>query len=124
MENIQTYHLLQEQKPDIWNDSGYKEALYFEILSESKFGFTIAGTITYKKTTLLSVSFRISKNFPIILWHFFFNYRYSDLYWIILLFYHRMEEIKWKLTWNYTFFLIQIQLEVAFFVEILKMRMS
>jgi hypothetical protein len=78
MVDIQGYHLLPEQKPDIWNDSGYKETLYFETLSESKFGFAIAGTIPFK-TTLLSVSFRISKNFPIILWHFF-HYRYSVSY--------------------------------------------
>jgi hypothetical protein len=49
------------------NGEGYKEALYFKTYSDSKFGFTIAGTIPYKKTTLLTVSFTVPLNFVIIL---------------------------------------------------------
>jgi hypothetical protein len=38
------------------DENGYKEALYFKSQTiDSKFGFTIAGTIPFKMTTLLSV---------------------------------------------------------------------
>ncbi len=40
------------------DENGYKEALYFKSQTiDSKFGFTIAGTIPFKRTTLLSVLF-------------------------------------------------------------------
>jgi len=58
---------LDELDVKAMNGNGYKEAVYFKTYSDSKFGFTIAETIPYKKTTLLSVSFRVSLNFPIIL---------------------------------------------------------
>jgi hypothetical protein len=38
--------------------NGYKEALYFKSQTiDSKFGFTVVGTIPFKRTTLLSVLF-------------------------------------------------------------------
>jgi hypothetical protein len=38
------------------DENGYKEVLYFKSQTiDSKFGFTIAGTIPFKRTTLLSV---------------------------------------------------------------------
>jgi hypothetical protein len=41
----------------------YREVLYFKTqASDSKFGFTIAGLVPFKKITLLSVSFEISIN--------------------------------------------------------------
>jgi hypothetical protein len=66
-ENEKLFLSLDELDVKAMNDSEYKEALYFKTYSESKFGFTIAGTIPYKKTTLLSVSFTIPLNFLIIL---------------------------------------------------------
>jgi hypothetical protein len=54
---------LDELDVKAMNDSGYKEALYFKTYSDSHFGFTVEGTIYYKKTTLLSVSFTVSLNF-------------------------------------------------------------
>jgi hypothetical protein len=56
-ENEKLFLSLDELDVKAMNDNGYKEALYFKTYYESKFGFTIAGTIPYKKTTLLSVSF-------------------------------------------------------------------
>jgi hypothetical protein len=66
-ENEKLFLSLDELDVKVMNENGYKEALYFKTYSESKFGFTIAGTIAYKKTTLLSVSFTVPLNFLIIL---------------------------------------------------------
>jgi hypothetical protein len=42
------------------NENIYREVLYFKAqTSDSKFGFTIAGLVPFKKVTLLSVSFLI-----------------------------------------------------------------
>ncbi len=78
-ENEKLFLSLDELDVKAMKDSGYKEALYFKTYSDSKFGFTIAGTIPYKKTTLLSVSFRVSLNFRNNFMAFFY-YRYSVSY--------------------------------------------
>jgi hypothetical protein len=57
--------ILDELDVKAMNGNGYKEALYFKTYSDSKLGFTIAGTIPFKKTTLLSVSFNIFAKFSI-----------------------------------------------------------
>ncbi len=45
---------------DRMDENTYKEVLYFKAqTSDSKFGFTIAGLVPFKKITLLSVSFEI-----------------------------------------------------------------
>jgi hypothetical protein len=78
-ESEKLFSSLDELDVKAMNDNGYKEALYFKTYSDSKFGFTIAGTIPYKKTTLLSVSFRVSLNFRNNFMAFFY-YRYSASY--------------------------------------------
>jgi hypothetical protein len=65
--NERLFLCLDELNVKAMNNSGYKEVLYFKTHSESKFGFTIGGTIPYKMTTLLSVSFTVPLNFAIIL---------------------------------------------------------
>ncbi len=71
-ENEKLFLSLDELDVKAMNDIGYKEALYFKTYSDSKFGFTIAGTIPYKKTTLLSVSFTVPLNLAIIFIAFHF----------------------------------------------------
>ncbi len=45
---------------DSMDENVYREVLYFKTqTSDSKFGFTIAGLVPFKKITLLSVSFEI-----------------------------------------------------------------
>jgi hypothetical protein len=45
---------------DRMDENTYREVLYFKAqTSDSKFGFTIAGLVPFKKITLLSVSFEI-----------------------------------------------------------------
>ncbi len=45
------------------NENIYREVLYFKAqTSDSKFGFTIAGLVPFKKVTLLSVSFKFYVN--------------------------------------------------------------
>jgi hypothetical protein len=46
--NERLFLRLDELDVKAMNDSGCKETLYFKTYSESKFGFTIAGTISYK----------------------------------------------------------------------------
>jgi hypothetical protein len=54
--NERLFLCLDELDMKAMNGNEYKEALYFKTYSDSKFGFTIAGTIPYNETTLLSVS--------------------------------------------------------------------
>ncbi len=49
--NERLFLCLDELDVKAMNGNGYKEALYFKTYSDSKFGFTIAGTIPYNKTT-------------------------------------------------------------------------
>ncbi len=49
---------------DCMDENTYREVLYFKAqTSDSKFGFTIAGLVPFKKITLLSVSFEFYINF-------------------------------------------------------------
>jgi hypothetical protein len=50
------------------NENIYREVLYFKAqTSDSKFGFTIAGLVPFKKFTLLSVSFLIQYKLKLLL---------------------------------------------------------
>ncbi len=65
--NERLFLCLDELDVKAMNGNEHKEVLYFKTYSDSKFGFTIAGTIPYNKTTLLSVNFTVSLYFSIIL---------------------------------------------------------